>query len=85
MNQTKIQLAQMNREEFLHQWIDEWWQQAHEDREYISSADWANVAVTMIAMLINASSNKLDDREKLAFETSKMIHDALSDYNRLEQ
>jgi hypothetical protein len=85
MNQQKIQLAQMNKQEFLHSWIEEWWVQAHEDREYISSADWANVAVTMIAMLINASSPNLEDREKLAFETSKMIHDALSEYNHLEQ
>ena len=85
MNPSNIQLAQANKQEYLHSWIEEWWVQAHEDREYISSADWANVAVTMIAMLINASSDKLDDREKLAFETSKMIHDALSEYNRLEQ
>jgi hypothetical protein len=85
MNPSNIQLAQVNKQEYLHSWIEEWWVQAHEDREYISSADWANVAVTMIAMLINASSDKLDDREKLAFETSKMIHDALSEYNRLEQ
>jgi len=85
MNQQKIQLAQANKQEFLHSWIEEWWVQAHEDRDYISSADWANVAVTMIAMLINASSDKLEDREKIAFETSKMIHDALSEYNHLEQ
>lgn len=85
MNPSNIQLAQVNKQEYLHSWIEEWWVQAHEDREYITSADWANVAVTMIAMLINASSDKLDDREKLAFETSKMIHDALSEYNRLEQ
>lgn len=85
MSQSQIKLAQMNKQEYLHNWIHEWWVQAHEDREYISSADWANVAVTMIAMLINASSDKLDDREKMAFETSKMIHDALSEYNRLEQ
>ena len=85
MNPSNIQLAQVNKQAYLHSWIEEWWVQAHEDREYISSADWANVAVTMIAMLINASSDKLDDREKLAFETSKMIHDALSEYNRLEQ
>lgn len=85
MPPSNIQIAQANKQEFLHNWIDEWWVQAHHDREWISSADWANVAVTMIAMLINASSNKLDDREKLAFETSKMIHDALSEYNRLEQ
>ena len=85
MNPSNIQLAQVNKQEYLHSWIEEWWVQAHEDREYISSADWANVAVTMIAMLINASSDKLDDRERLAFETSKMIHDALSEYNRLEQ
>lgn len=85
MNPSNIQLAQVNKQEYLHRWIEEWWVQAHEDREYITSADWANVAVTMIAMLINASSDKLDDRERLAFETSKMIHDALSEYNRLEQ
>lgn len=85
MNPSNIQLAQVNKQEYLHSWIEEWWVQAHEDREYITSADWANVAVTMIAMLINASSDKLDDRERLAFETSKMIHDALSEYNRLEQ
>ena len=85
MRPSEIKLAQSMKSEFLHSWIEEWWVQAHQDRDYISSADWANVAVTMIALLINASSTKLEDKEKLAFETSKMIHAALSEYNHLEQ
>ena len=77
-------LSQSNKQEYLHEYIDAWWLHAFEKREHITSADWANVAVTMIAMLINASSEEHDDREKLAFETSKMIHDALSAYNRTQ-
>ncbi|CAB5220243.1 hypothetical protein UFOVP236_8 [uncultured Caudovirales phage] len=64
--------------QYLQAWLHDWWVDVVSQQGQVEASDWANVATTMLCMLAESSTTTVEDRERLAFETSQMVHEAIS-------